>query len=79
MAILQLVLTLIFYVWLFLMAYLLWKLASGSNAHVHRLQTMLNENAQRSAEAAMKSAEAAHKAAEATGRAVALLEHERHA
>jgi hypothetical protein len=63
MPILQIVLTLVFYLWLFLVLIFLWRHAMGGSAHVRQLQGTLIDAAMKSADAAQKSAEAAHTAA----------------
>lgn len=60
----------IFLLWLFLIAYLLWRHALGGGSHIHRLHLILNENTKCSVESAKSAAEAAQKASEAALRAV---------
>lgn len=57
---LQVILTLIFYVWLFAVLLLLWRHAINSGRRQARLQDALIDSNNKSAEAAQKSAEAAH-------------------
>jgi hypothetical protein len=64
---LQVVLTLIFYIWLFVVAYLLYRHAVGAGAKLRQTTLML-------AEANMKSAQSAHEAAEAALKLAELLE-----
>ena len=60
----QIVLTIIFYLWLFLVAYLLYRHAVGAGANVRELMTLLAESNQRLANSAHEAAEAARKLAE---------------
>lgn len=73
----QIVLTCIFYAWLFLVLALLWRHALGGGAHIHRLHLLLNETTHKSVETANKAAEAAQLAAEAAQKLAALLATER--
>ncbi len=75
----QIVNAVIIYSWLASVIWLLWRHALGGGTHVHRLQILLNENTQKSIEAAIKSAEAAQEAATAALKMAELLEKNRHA
>lgn len=79
MTIWQIINAIIIYAWLASVVWLLWRHALGGGAHVHRLHLLLNENTQKSVEAANKSAEAAHEAAQAALKMAELLEKNRHA
>lgn len=61
---LQLILTLLFYAWLFVVLFLLWRIWRDSMRHIHRMESTLFEAAQQSAKAAIEAAEAARKAVE---------------
>ena len=61
----QLILTIIFYVWLFLMLGLLGKLVFDSGKRMSQLQVTLIEVVQKSIEVSQKTADAALKAADA--------------
>lgn len=63
----QMILTIIFYIWLFAVLLLLWLIWRGSAKHMQRLQQTLVEVAMKSAEAAQKAAEAAFRLAEKLG------------
>ncbi len=55
----------IFFLWMFLALWLLWRHALGGSAHVQRLRLSIAELTARNAEISLKAAETALKAAEA--------------
>lgn len=67
MIILQFILTGIFYVWLFLVLWLLWRVWRTSSAHIHHMELLLVDVAQKNTEATKITAEAVqHLAKKAT-------------
>lgn len=64
MQLLQIVTTIVFYAWLFAVAYLLYQHAVGAGAQSRRLMTLLAESNQQSAQAAHEAAQAALQLAE---------------
>jgi hypothetical protein len=60
----QIILTIIFYIWLFLVVFLLWRHAVGAGAQSRKVTVLLAESSQKSAEAAHKAAEAVWKIAD---------------
>lgn len=63
----QMILTILFYLWLFAVLVLLWLIWRGAAKQMMRLQQTLVEVAMKSAEAAQKAAAAAHRLAEQLG------------
>lgn len=77
MSLAQIILTIIFYIWLFAVAILLAYHAQRSGTYVRGLQHTLAEIAQQSANAATVSADAARQSAETVTKLVVLLEQEK--
>lgn len=77
MSIAQIVLTIIFYIWLFLVVGLLAYHARRSGTYVRGLQHTLTEIALQSVNAATVSADAAKQSAETVTKLVALMEQEK--
>jgi hypothetical protein len=74
----QIVLTLVFYLWLFSTAYLLFRHAIGAGAQARKTTLLLADSNMKLAESNAKSAQAAHDAAQAALKLAELLE-QRHA
>lgn len=68
--VIQIVLSSLFVVWMFYVAWILWRHALGGGEHINRLHLILNENTKYSVETANLAAKAAQKAAEAAVAAV---------
>lgn len=60
----QIALTIVFYVWLIVVAYLLYRHAIGAGARARQIDILLAESNLKSADAAQKASEAAKKLAE---------------
>ena len=70
----QIILTIFFYIWLVVVACLLYLHAKGAGAQVRRTTALLADSNVKLAEANMKSAQSAHEAAEAALKLAELLE-----